>query len=141
MSYLYSIDQIHNPDKILTSLLTDLTSTHKVPAMGGPTTSDVHLQQAPFCFSRKNSINNSYPQLGTILPHLCNHTSHFSFSSGQFHLPCLWNCGTFSYFLRETPSAYGINTPLVVATLEKAMAPYSSTLAWKIPWMEEPGRL
>ena len=24
---------------------------------------------------------------------------------------------------------------------EKAMAPYSSTLAWRIPWMEEPGRL
>ena len=26
-------------------------------------------------------------------------------------------------------------------TAEKAMAPHSSTLAWKIPWMEEPGRL
>ena len=26
-------------------------------------------------------------------------------------------------------------------TSEKAMAPHSSTLAWKIPWMEEPGRL
>ena len=25
--------------------------------------------------------------------------------------------------------------------LEKAMAPHSSTLAWKIPWMEEPCRL
>ena len=25
--------------------------------------------------------------------------------------------------------------------MEKAMAPYSSTLAWKIPWMEEPGGL
>ena len=25
--------------------------------------------------------------------------------------------------------------------LEKAMAPHSSTLAWKIPWMEEPGRV
>jgi len=25
--------------------------------------------------------------------------------------------------------------------LEKAMASHSSTLAWKIPWMEEPGRL
>ena len=25
--------------------------------------------------------------------------------------------------------------------MEKAMAPYSSTLAWKIPWTEEPGRL
>ena len=24
---------------------------------------------------------------------------------------------------------------------EKAMAPHSSTLAWQIPWMEEPGRL
>ena len=25
--------------------------------------------------------------------------------------------------------------------MEKAMAPHSSTLAWKIPWVEEPGRL
>ena len=25
--------------------------------------------------------------------------------------------------------------------LEKAMAPHSSTLAWKIPWMEDPGKL
>ena len=24
---------------------------------------------------------------------------------------------------------------------EKAMAPHSSTLAWKIPWVKEPGRL
>ena len=27
------------------------------------------------------------------------------------------------------------------AGMEKAMAPHSSTLAWKIPWMEEPGGL
>ena len=26
-------------------------------------------------------------------------------------------------------------------TLEKEMATHSSTLAWKIPWTEEPGRL
>ena len=25
--------------------------------------------------------------------------------------------------------------------LETAMATHSSTLAWKLPWMEEPGRL
>ena len=25
--------------------------------------------------------------------------------------------------------------------LEKQMATHSSTIAWKIPWMEEPGRL
>ena len=29
----------------------------------------------------------------------------------------------------------------VVSDSEKAMAPHSSTLAWKIPWTEEPGRL
>ena len=35
------------------------------------------------------------------------------------------------------------NVLYVTVTLntEKAMAPHSSTLAWKIPWMEEPGRL
>ena len=30
---------------------------------------------------------------------------------------------------------------LLAYWLEKAMAPHSSTLAWKIPWTEEPGRL
>ena len=33
------------------------------------------------------------------------------------------------------------NTGVYVTHAEKAMAPHSSTLAWKIPWMEEPGRL
>ena len=28
-----------------------------------------------------------------------------------------------------------------IKRLEKAMAPHSSTLAWKIPWTEVPGRL
>ena len=30
---------------------------------------------------------------------------------------------------------------LIVPAAEKAMASHSSTLAWKIPWMEEPGGL
>ena len=30
---------------------------------------------------------------------------------------------------------------LLTAGQEKAMAPHSSTLAWRIPWMEEPGGL
>ena len=29
----------------------------------------------------------------------------------------------------------------LVFLMEKAMAPHCSTLAWKIPWMEEPGGL
>ena len=28
-----------------------------------------------------------------------------------------------------------------LSALEKAMTPHSSTLAWKIPWAEEPGGL
>jgi len=41
---------------------------------------------------------------------------------------------------------FGYNTVYLLFTywrkdMEKAMAPHSSTLAWKIPWMEEPGRL
>ena len=29
----------------------------------------------------------------------------------------------------------------LLTDLEKAMAPHSSTLAWKVPWTEEPRRL
>ena len=36
--------------------------------------------------------------------------------------------------MRDFGKGYGI-------PLEKAMAPHSSTLAWKIPWMEEPSGL
>ena len=32
-------------------------------------------------------------------------------------------------------------SPNIWLEVEKAMAPHSSTLAWKIPWTEEPGRL
>ena len=30
---------------------------------------------------------------------------------------------------------------VITLTSDKAMIPHSSTLAWKIPWMQEPGRL
>ena len=43
------------------------------------------------------------------------------------HLPAMWETQVRSLG-REDP-------------LEKEMATHSSTLAWKIPWMEEPGRL
>ena len=35
----------------------------------------------------------------------------------------------------------GRNVPFLCASSRKAMAPHSSTLAWKIPRVEEPGRL
>ena len=36
---------------------------------------------------------------------------------------------------------HNTNYWLLEVSSEKAMAPDSSTLAWKIPWMEEPARL
>ena len=46
---------------------------------------------------------------------------------------------------------YGLNSRLETGeerineleemSIETSMAPHSSTLAWKIPWTEEPGRL
>ena len=44
--------------------------------------------------------------------------------------------------LAHTKIKSGFHFKVAYAHLsEKAMAPHSSTLAWKIPWMEEPGRL
>ena len=43
------------------------------------------------------------------------------------HLPAMWE--TWFQSLGQEDS------------LEKEMATHSSTLAWKIPWMEDPGRL
>ena len=51
---------------------------------------------------------------------------------GLFHF---WLC---SIFLEKN---FLINFFGVELLLEKAMAPHSNTLAWKIPWMEEPDRL
>ena len=46
------------------------------------------------------------------------------------------------YFLLKLhfhpPSSFSLS---FIWDTEKAMAPHSSTLAWKIPWTEEPGRL
>ena len=37
---------------------------------------------------------------------------------------------------------YNMHINYIISMLvEKAMAPHSSTIAWKIPWTEEPGRL
>ena len=42
---------------------------------------------------------------------------------------------------RESSYAVNGNVPCYSHYVEKAMATHSSTVAWKIPWAEEPGRL
>ena len=62
-----------------------------------------------------------------------------------------WNCRFISR-IKVSPMAQQVKNPPVMQEtwvwslgwedpLEKEMAPHSSTLAWKIPWTEEPGRL
>ena len=48
------------------------------------------------------------------------------------------HCGS-TIFQVEKAEHYLV--PIMWIGREKAMAPYSSTLAWKLPWTEEPGRL
>ena len=43
--------------------------------------------------------------------------------------------------ISSVPLVYVSFVCVPVSYLEKAMAPHSSTLAWEIPWTEEPGRL
>ena len=43
--------------------------------------------------------------------------------------------------LCDTLNRKKFKTEGIYVYMEKAMAPHSSILAWKIPWMEEPGRL
>ena len=62
----------------------------------------------------------------------------------------LWLKATITFFRKfpmvfpgkiVNPSLYFHSTFYNSQWLPKAMAPHSSTLAWKIPWMEEPGGL
>ena len=53
--------------------------------------------------------------------------------------PVFFDCGSsFIKLLSFCLLVWFLSARLI---LEKAMAPHSSTLAWKIPWMEEPGGL
>ena len=60
------------------------------------------------------------------------YSKSFTFSTPLFKF-CVFNAIFYTIIL-----SYNC---LLHLQLEKAMAPHSSTLAWKIPWTEEPGRL
>ena len=73
-----------------------------------------------------------------------------SFWNVKFMLPVIgglqisWSFGLFFFFFLTTPWIIQDPNSLTrdqTCALEKEMATHSNTLAWKIPWMEEPGRL
>ena len=69
---------------------------------------------------------------------LSKETQLLTFTDFLNTLKLLWVVCMYSYSAKfnQVINSWGLRV-----SLEKAMAPHSSTFAWKIPWMEEPGRL
>jgi len=91
------------------------------------------------CFSDVEYM--SYLYILKINPlSVASFATSFSHSKG-----CLFILLMVSFAVRKllslTRSLSFIFISITVGDVEKAMAPHSSTLAWKIPWTEEPGRL
>ena len=113
-----------------------------------PTSGNHHKCQSLLC-----SYNFCFCFCSVQIPHMssydiCSSLTYFTQHNALKAHPC---CHNLHYYL-----LYHNNIPLYIyfiffihssinrylgGFLEKAMAPHSSTLAWKIPWMEEPGRL
>ena len=77
-------------------------------------------------------------------PTSVDHLVYIHFGNTFIHFWCYhWRCvlviGTWNRVIRERK--WFCYLCVLTELMEKAMAPHSSTLAWKIPWMEEPGRL
>ena len=69
---------------------------------------------------------------------------HNCFCPTQYFLCLGWKLRECGHFEGAEMHYYAQNSRILIpltTELEKAMAPHSSTLAWKIPWTEEPGRL
>ena len=81
------------------------------------------------------------PQLS--YPFVCWWTSRLLPCPGYYKQCCNEHWGYTCLFQFRFPwyVCPGVGLLGCMAVLEKAVAPHSSILAWKIPWMEEPGKL
>ena len=70
-----------------------------------------------------------------LLKHRWNILQHKSYVRSQINFENLRRLRSFQEIFSDR------NCMTLAITNEKAMAPHSSTLAWKIPWMGGPGRL
>ena len=68
-------------------------------------------------------------------------TNHCSISTAQSQKPNSNFITSLSCFTTSGHWIQGVKYSCTRPMSEKAVAPHSSTLAWKIPWMEKPGRL
>ena len=79
-----------------------------------------------------------YPNTFSVLLHSFGEFQHIYIRSLKLSYSSLMSCSFFSLF---SVNFQLFLLPCNQVNSEKAMATHSSTLAWKIPWTEEPGRL
>ena len=79
---------------------------------------------------------------GKLVKKLCIQTLHPSNSTFR-NLPCRYTGALVAQTVKHLPAMRETQVQFLGREdpLEKEMAIHSSTLAWKIPWMEEPDRL
>ena len=75
-----------------------------------------------------------------VCPLLQHHIGYFHCLEYHLYTSC---SSSFYLQLLATTDFFTVSEALAFLEchMEKAMAPHSSTLTWKIPWMEEPGGL
>ena len=106
----------------------------------------IHHDELPYVLSLNLDSLREYK----VFTSICNFPQHFldTLKTDQLKIP--WN---FNHFIWEKDFPGGSDGKASTMweiqvrslgwedPLKKAMATHSSTLAWKIPWTEEPGRL
>ena len=81
------------------------------------------------------------PELPLIVAEFSFHSTPACFFLSSFFFLRNWHKGTLGGKIKLFDCLTLIQKSILTLCWEKAMAPHSSTLAWEIPWMEEPGRL
>ena len=99
-------------------------------------------------FLRRGGASGKEPiyQCSRCVPSLCWDDFPGEGNGNPLQYSCLENPtekpgGLLSTGHKESDRNKQLTLPLVKELSEQAMAPHSSTLTWKIPWAEEPGRL
>ena len=98
------------------------------------------MQMLAVSFVTRTRVPKVHSFLNRVLPGHGHHTQHQEApNKSRMKLPISWFTTTWLYLWQVWKQWNNYRN--LHSKPEKAMAPHSSTLAWKIPWTEEPGGL